>query len=167
MGGGRRRHPIGTNGNKKTFGDTPRPCQAKQPCLLPARLKTGPPAWQSKGATHLHRTAANWPHTLEGLALSPSPSPAPPEPGTMSPIGPDREPRVMGIPAIPRGSMPMIPAALSSDPMDAASAALSDLLLVLRSEEVLDDPGAPSFAAGFNPTTQVVSTREGKKVKTS
>lgn len=54
----------------------------------------------------------------------------------------------------------MIPAALSSDPMDAASAALSDLLLVLRSEEVLDDPGAPSLAAGFNPTRQILSKRE-------
>ena len=46
----------------------------------------------------------------------------------------------------------MIPAPLSSDTMDTASPGLSDLLLVLRSEEVLADPGAPSFAAGFNPT---------------
>lgn len=65
----------------------------------------------------------------------------------------------MGIPAIPRGSMAMIPAALSSDAMEAESAALSNLLLVLRSEVVLDDPGAPSFAAGFNPVKHIVFRR--------
>lgn len=124
-------------------------------------------AAERRSASHRIRQQQSSPQTFEGLALSPSPSPAPPAPVPMSPICPCCEPSAMGIPAIPRGSMPMIgmiPTALSSDAIDAASPALSDLLLVLRTEEVLDDPVAPSFAAGFNPTIRDRSCPRGGRV---
>lgn len=49
----------------------------------------------------------------------------------------------------------MIPAALSSVTIDPESVALSGLPFAVRSNEALELPGAPSFAGGLNPATDI------------
>lgn len=57
----------------------------------------------------------------------------------------------------------MTPVALSSAATGPPSAALSGFPLAFRSEEVFEDPGAPSFAGGFSPARKRIQTRGGFK----